>query len=184
MGIIERTIDSICLIGSFVLLFLLPQDTGFLFYLLFGISAFLFCIGFFRLIATFSEPASPEGRRLVGLIFLTAGAVLNACGLYSVYSGHGSGRSITIATITLIEAMVFYAMAGGLTGNPAWKRAITKGYRTAAVLLIVLGAFVVIRDGFRSGTIPFGTMLLIEAICLWNIKYETTRFKGKDAESS
>ena len=80
--------------------------------------------------------------------------------------------------------MVFYAMAGGLICNPAWRRAITKGYRTAAVLLIVLGAFVVIRDGFRSGTIPFGTMLLIEAICLWNIKYETTRFKGKDAESS
>ena len=88
--IIERTLDVICLLVSFGILHLLPQDTNVIFYLLFGISVFLFCIGFFRLLSTFDEPESPEGARLIGLIFMVIGAAVNACGLYSVYTGQGS----------------------------------------------------------------------------------------------
>ena len=178
--IVERTLDAVCLIASFGILHLLPKDTNALFYLLFGISVFLFCIGFFRLLATFDEPESPEGTRLVGLIFMVAGAAVNACGLYSVYSGDGSGRSIAIATLMLIEALVFYGMAGGLVETPEVKRMISIGYRIAAVLLIVIGLCFAIRDHFSTRVVILGTMILIEAVCLWNIKFETTRFKGKD----
>ncbi len=59
-NVVERTIDVVCLIASFAILYLLPDRINVLFYLLFAVSAFLFCIGFFRLIATFDEPDSPE----------------------------------------------------------------------------------------------------------------------------
>ena len=54
--IAERIFDAICLIASYGILFLLPEKTGFFFYLIFSISAFLFCIGFFRLGFTFEAP--------------------------------------------------------------------------------------------------------------------------------
>ena len=180
--IVERALDAVCLVASFGILHLLPQNTDVVFYLLFGISVFLFCIGFFRLLATFSEPTSPEGARLVGLIFMVAGAAVNTCGLYCVYSGNGTGRSIAIATLMLIEALVFYGMAGGLVETPEIKRMISIGYRIVAILLIAAGLYFVIRDHFSTRMVILGTMLLIEAICLWNIKFETTRFKGKGSE--
>ena len=82
----------------------------------------------------------------------------------------------------LIEALVFYGMAGGLAETPEMKRIISIGYRIVAVLLIAAGLYFAIRDHFSTRVIILGTMILIEAICLWNIKFETTRFKGKGSE--
>ena len=59
--ITEQIFDVICLITSYGILFLLPQKIDVFFYLIFGISAFLFCIGFFRLGFTFHAPAGANG---------------------------------------------------------------------------------------------------------------------------
>ena len=128
---LERTVDTVCLIASVVFLYLLPYRISILFYLLFGCSAFLFCIGFFRLVATIDEPSLPETAYLTGLTFMVGGMAVNACGIYGVYSGQGSGRSIMIATLTLIEALVLYSMAGGLIKSPAVKRVVAIMYRVA-----------------------------------------------------
>ena len=48
-GIAEKIFDIVCLAASYGILFALPQKITPLFYLIFGIAAFLFCIGFFRL---------------------------------------------------------------------------------------------------------------------------------------
>jgi len=45
----ELTIDVLCLLASYGLIFMLPQRMSILFWIIFGISAFLFCIGFFRM---------------------------------------------------------------------------------------------------------------------------------------
>ena len=174
---LERTMDIVCLIASLILLYLLPHKISILFYLLFGISGFLFCIGFFRLIATIDEPSLPETAYLIGLSFMVGGMAVNACGIYGVYSGQGSGRSIMIATLTLIEALVFYSMAGGLIKSSAVKRIVMITYRAAAVLLIVLGAGFMVKEQFSERTVILGTMLLIESVCLWKIKFEKAQFK-------
>ena len=175
---LERTMDIVCLIASLALLYLLPHRINILFYLLFGISAFLFCIGFFRLIATIDEPSLPETAYLTGVTFVVGGMAVNACGIYGVYSGQGSGRSIMIATVTLIEALVLYSMAGGLIKSSVVKRVVTIIFRIAAVLLIALGVGLMIKEQFSERTVILGTMLLIEAVCLWKIKYEKAQFKG------
>ena len=111
-GIKEPVLDIFCIAASYGILFLLPQQVGFLFYLLFGISAFLFCVGFFRLGFAFDAPADPKGELSAGLLCAVAGLVINAAGLYGIWKDQGSGRSIMIATLLLIEALVLYAMAG------------------------------------------------------------------------
>ena len=73
----ERVIDMICLAISYGLLFLLPETVDFFFYLLFGISAFMFCIGFFRLGFTFNTPADGKGKLLTVLLLILLGAVGN-----------------------------------------------------------------------------------------------------------
>lgn len=176
-NVVERTIDVVCLIASFAILYLLPDRINALFYLLFAVSAFLFCIGFFRLIATFDEPDSPEEAWLAGLVFVAGGAAVNACGIYGVYAGKGTGRSIMIATVTLIEAMVLYAMAGGLARDSKVKKTVSVLYKTAAVLLAAGGVFFAVREHFSERSVILGTMLLIEAVCLWTIRFESAKFK-------
>ena len=131
----------------------------------------------FRLVATIDEPSLPETAYLTGLTFMVGGMAVNACGIYGVYSGQGSGRSIMIATLTLIEALVLYSMAGGLIKSPAVKRVVTIMYRVAAVLLIALGVGLMAKEQFSERTVILGTMLLIEAVCLWKIKFERAQFK-------
>ena len=131
----------------------------------------------FRLVATIDEPSLPETAYLTGLTFMVGGMAVNACGIYGVYSGQGSGRSIMIATLTLIEALVLYSMAGGLIKSPAVKRVVTIMYRVAAVLLIALGVGLMAKEQFSERTVILGTMLLIEAVCLWKIKFEKAQFK-------
>ena len=48
-GRAELAIDILCLLASYGLIFMLPQKLNILFWIVFGISAFLFCIGFFRM---------------------------------------------------------------------------------------------------------------------------------------
>ena len=116
--ITEQIFDVICLITSYGILFLLPQKIDVFFYLIFGISAFLFCIGFFRLGFTFHAPAGANGILIAGLFYVIIGALINAAALYEICRDQGSGRSITIATLLLIEALVLFAMAAGRSSTP------------------------------------------------------------------
>ena len=174
---LERMMDTVCLIASLGLLYLLPHRISILFYLLLGISVFLFCIGFFRLIATIDEPSFPETAYLTGLTFVVGGMAVNACGVYGVYAGKGTGRSIMIATVTLIEAMVMYAIAGGLAHDSKVKKTVSVLYKIAAALLAAGGVIFAVREHFSERSVILGTMLLIEAVCLWRIKYESAKFK-------
>lgn len=165
--IIERIIDIACLIASNGILFLLPQKIDFWFYLLFGISAFLFCVGFFRLGFTFDRPAGQKGTILTGIMFVVLGAIVNTLGVCGIYRDGGSGRSITIATLLLIEALLFFAIAGSSAAAPGTQWKISVLFRIAAVIVVILGIGLAVRSGFSEKSIITGTMLIIEAIVLW-----------------
>ena len=165
----ERFFDILCLAASYGILFLLPQKVGWLFYLVFGMSAFLYCIGFFRLGLTFDSPSDLNGELAAGLSQAVTGILLNAVGIYLIWRGQGSGRSIMIATLLLIQALVLYAMAGSRSEIPGYQRLSATVFRGAAVLLVIFGAVFVIVKNFNEVSVIIAAMLLIESICLWKM---------------
>ena len=180
--IIEQAFDLICLAVSYGILFLLPQKIDFFFYLIFGVSAFLFCIGFFRLGFSFDAPAGSKGELVAGLFYTGFGMVLNAAGLYGICQDHGSGRSITIATLLLIEALVLFAMAGSSPKTPGTQRLSAIVFRAAAVLLVVLGIAFALWKRISVSSVIVATMLLIESICLWRMGGGSNPFNTLNSE--
>ena len=165
-AIAEQVFDIVCLIASYGVLFLLPYKTDIFFYLIFGVSAFLFCIGFFRMGFLFSKPADTRGTLLTGLFFIAFGAVINAAGLYGICRDQGSGRSIFIAILLLIEALLFYAIAGSSAEAPGTRWRISILFRAAAVFIVLFGIAFAVKNGFSELSVMIGTMTLIEACLL------------------
>ena len=178
----ERVFDILCLVASFGILFLLPQKTGLFFYAVFGVSAFLFCIGFFRLGFTFDAPSDSQGELFAGLFYAVFGALLNTTGLYRIIQEHGSERSIMIATLLLIEALVMFALAGSGFKSPVYQRVLTIMFRAAAVLLIISGTVFAIRKHFADASVIVLTMLVIESICLWKMGRGSNPFNTLNPE--
>ena len=165
----ERIIDILCLAVSYGILILLPQTSGLFFYLIFGASAFLFCIGFFRLGLTFDELPTARGQLLAGLFFAVFGILINSTGVILIHQEEGSGRSIMIATMLMIEALVLYAMAGSAFQTEIYQRYAAIVFQTAAVLLTVSGVGYMIAQHFSGASVIIATFLLIESICLWGM---------------
>lgn len=178
----ERVFDILCLVASFGILFLLPQKTGLFFYAVFGVSAFLFCIGFFRLGFTFDAPSDSQGELFAGLFYAVFGALLNTTGLYRIIQEHGSERSIMIATLLLIEALVMFSMAGSGFKSPAYQKVLMIVFRAAAVLLIISGTVFAIRKHFADASVIVLTMLVIESICLWKMGRGSNPFNTLNPE--
>ena len=112
----ERIFDIICLAASYVILFLLPQKVDFVFYLIFGASAFLFCIGFFRLGLSFDAPADSKGELFAGVfsaVFRAAAVFLVIFGIAFAVWKHLSIPSAAIAVMFLIESICLWRMGGG-----------------------------------------------------------------------
>ena len=180
--IAERILDCICLAASYGILFLLPQKTDFLFYLVFGIAAFLFCIGFFRLGFTFDAPEGEARTGLLGLLYAVFGIILNAAGQAGIFLDSGSGRSITIATLLLIEALLLYAMAASGVKDAGRQRALAILLRAAAIIVVLLGIALTVWKHFDEPSVVAAAMLLIEGICLWKMGGGSNPFNTVDSE--
>ena len=167
--IAERIFDAICLIASYGILFLLPEKTGFFFYLIFSISAFLFCIGFFRLGFTFEAPDDMKRANYAGLVYAVFGALINVAGIYGICRDSGSGRSIMIAVLLMIEALVLFGMAASGAREPKeqWRSGIL--LHSAAAIGLLFGIVFAVRMHFSEASVIVGILLLIEAICLWEM---------------
>lgn len=178
----EQMFDILCLIASYGILFLLPQAVGFFFYLIFGVSAFLFCIGFFRLGLSFDAPAGAKMERFAKWFFAVYGVLINTTGLYVIHQDQGSGRSIVIATLLLIEALVLYTMASSSAQTPGKQRLTAIVFRGAAVLLIVIGIVLAVRNHFNESSIVIATMLVIECIVLWAMGGGSNPFNSTNSD--
>ena len=178
----EQIFDILCLAASYGILILLPGEPGFLFYLIFGGSAFLFCIGFFRLGLSFDAPSDSKSELLAGILYTAFGVLINAAGLYIINQDHGSPRSIMIATLLLIEALVMFAMAGSGFKTPEYQKLSFIVFRVAAVFLIIFGAVLMIRKHFTGSSVMIAVLLLIESIFLWNMTYGNNPFNALNPE--
>jgi len=163
----ELLIDAGCLVLSYVLLFLLPQDTGILFWLMLFIAAFLFCVGFFRLGFIADLPDTRKAGILSSAGFALYGAAANALGIWRLIAEQGSGRSICIAAFMLIQAGLLYGMAGSQARSPRALWIISILFRAAAVICAAAGILYLILSDFSEGSAAVLGMLMIEAVYLW-----------------
>ena len=105
----ELMTDILCLLASYALIFMLPQRMSILFWIIFGISAFLFCIGFFRMGAVIDRCKAKKVKHFSDIFLIASGIVLNCYGVLAICKTQSIERGVCIATLLLIEAIVMYS---------------------------------------------------------------------------
>ena len=105
----EQIFDVICLVASYVILFMIPQKINVFFYLIVGVSAFLFCIGFFRLGLSFDVPAS---SKKTALKLRGAAALIILFGFVLIILKQFSESSVIAGIMLLIESICLWRMGG------------------------------------------------------------------------
>ena len=178
----ELLIDIVCLLASYGILFFLPEKEGLLLYVILGISAFLFCIGFFRMGFLFNEPSGTNKSGITRVIFTILPIVFTAIGLSGIYRDQGSIRSITIAILLIIESLLFAAIAASDAKSPEEMHKATLILRAAAIVLGGFGIVYAFLDQFSSGSVIGATIAVIEAICLWAMGSGNNPFNDENNE--
>lgn len=168
----ELMTDILCLLASYALIFMLPQRMRILFWIIFGISAFLFCIGFFRMGAVIDRCKSKKVKRLSGILLIASGIVLNCSGVFTIWKNQSIERGICIATLLLIEAIIMYSAAASRAVTLRFQWLISLIFRVVAVLLAVGGIAAIVHSiisSFSGTNIAIGVFMLIESIVFWAI---------------
>ena len=154
---LELAADILCLVASYGLLFLAPDNVNILFWVLFALSAFLFCIGFFRLGFIIDPPKTKKGMIISGSLLVTFGIALNCIGICTVFISYGSGCSIAIAVLLLIEAILMYSITSSHAnmikwylenGNIVWSTKLDKKKAKLELTGMSLDKFIVEADLF------------------------------------
>jgi len=168
----ELTIDLLCLLASYGLIFMLPKTMNILFWSVFGISAFLFCVGFFRMGAVINRCKAKKVKRYSNILLIASGIVLNCSGVFAIWKTQGIERGICIATLLLIEAIVMYSAAASRAVTLRFQWLISLIFRAAAVPMTLGGIAAIVYSIMTSvsGTnIAIGVFLLVEGIIFWAI---------------
>ena len=81
---VEIIVDFLCLAASYMLLLLLPQKVNILFWAVFALAAFLFCIGFFRMGFLLDSIKSKKSIVVSGSLLVLCGIILNSAGIIAI----------------------------------------------------------------------------------------------------
>jgi hypothetical protein len=177
----DALINTLILLCSYLLLFLMPPGEGFGGYLLLAVSAFLFCIGYFRLIAVLPVPQEQRTAMRWEKMAAFLGIAVILLGCLVVYLKKGSVGSIFSGTLLLIEGVVIMGHTftsqeeESASGNPEerskHKKQLCILLRIAAVLLAVLAVAVAFAKRRSNGVVPAFTIMIISALLLWVTGY-------------
>ena len=89
----EYIIPGGLLFLSYVLLYYLPQAESWKFWVVFVISVFVFCVGYFRLLESLPKATSQTGSAIKTLIPMILGMGMFIFGLHYVFSLHFQSSS-------------------------------------------------------------------------------------------
>ena len=178
---VEIIADILCLAASYGLLFLLPQKENILFWAVFALSAFLFCIGFFRMGFVLDSIKSKKAIVVSGSLLVLCGIILNSAGIFAIWKTQGSERSIAAAILLLIEAIVMYSITASHAESPRSQWIMSLVFKVAAVLLIIGGVVYMITDAFSDAAIAAGVLLAIEGIVFWAIGSGNNPFNSSES---
>lgn len=163
----ELTIDLLCLLASYGLIFMLPKKMNILFWIIFGISAFLFCVGFFRMGAVINRCKAKGVKRCSDILLIASGIVLNCSGVLAIWKAKGIERGICIATLLLIEVIIMYSASASRAVTLRFQWIISLIFRITAVPMVIGGIAAIVYWIMTSvfGTnIAIGVFLLVEGI--------------------
>ena len=171
-GRAELAVDILCLLASYGLIFILPQKLNILFWIIFGISAFLFCIGFFRMGTVIDRCKAKKVKRSSEILLIASGIVLNCSGVLAIWNDQSIERGICIATLLLIEAIVMYSAAASRAVTLRLQWIISLIFRIAAVPMAIGGIAAIVHSiisSFSGTNIAMGVFLIVEGIIFWAI---------------
>jgi len=155
---------------SYWMLFFLPQQESWKFWIAFAVSVFLFCVGYFRLLETMPEATSKTGSAIRNAILMILGLGMFLFSLRYVYLDGASMKSLAAATLLLIESMVICgAVSSGDTQTSQLPRAlfwvIIVGMAAAGLWFFVQEITGETQDSY--GRVGVATLLWIAAGAWW-----------------
>lgn len=104
-------IGVVLLLLSFGIMAFFPVRTSFITWVIVAISAFSFCIGYFRLGIAFNGPMPKAFLAIKKIVFCAAGIAMIIFGVYAVIREEANGKGLGLFTMNLIYgiAMQYYA---------------------------------------------------------------------------
>ncbi|MBQ8950954.1 MAG: hypothetical protein IJ065_07255 [Eubacterium sp.] len=155
----NNLINTILLILSYVILIFVPKELGFLSYTILGISIFLFIVGYFRL-ASSTDLTNKLGYKAGYFLNIILGMLAFTIGAAYLYFDHGSGKSMTVAFILLMEGIIFWGTSGGNVINLRVERLTTRILYAFALFLAAFAVFIIVKQKTDGVTGAF--LVLIE----------------------
>lgn len=178
-GIIDYLIPGGLLALSYIILFYLPYELTMKGWIVFGVSAFLFCLGYFGLLQTVPAPKSVTDAMERKLIMTTLAIVIFAFGLYYVYADNGSEKSMAIAVLFLIECIVMCGFGSGDKGDDLLSPKMLKSLNHVLIAVMIIAgiwffAQEIIGEAEGSkGYVEVATMLWVGAGALWYSRHDS-----------
>ena len=158
---------------SYVFLFSLPYELTTKGWIVFGISAFLFCLGYFELIQTIPKPKSTTGAMVRKLVMVTIAVAMFAFGLYYVFTDNGREKSMAVAVLLLIEFIVICGFGSSDKGDDLLSPKMLKFFNLALIAVMAIAGIwffaqeIIGEAEGSSGRVEVATILLIAAVALW-----------------
>ena len=186
----EYLIPGGLLFLSYWLLNFLPQYESWKFWVVFVISVFLFCVGYFVLLESLPQEKSQTGLVTRNLILMVFGMGMFFFGLYYVYIDNGGTRSLAAATLLLIESLVMCGAVGSsVTETSQLPRTlfwvIIIGMAVAGIWFFVQEITSETQESY--GRIEVATLLWIAAAAWWQslpVVEDSKDYKRKKKNSS
>ena len=165
----ETILSLLMIVASYAILFFLPRGERILGYFLLGVSALLFILGYFRLIAVLPKPEEPAEADFMEIAFTLAAIAMVVIGARIVCIEGGSVRGIIVATLLLIESCVVaaYTAEEEEEGISLLHRKRCFLLRMAAIGMAVFAVYFVIRKDFSMPSVSVAVMLIIAALVYW-----------------
>ena len=157
----KNLINILLIIVSYGILFLLPKELGVLSYTIFGLSIFLFIVGYFRLVPDL-KLTDRLGYKPAYFLTVFLGLIAFTVGALFLYFNHGSGKSMIIAFLLLMEGITFLGTNGGDVINIRVERLTSRILYVFAVFLAAFAVFIIVKQKTDGVTGSF--MVLIECI--------------------
>lgn len=175
--VLEIVVNSLFLLLAYLVLLLMPGGESFGAYLLVGVSAFLFCIGYFRLVQSLPQPVKQRDAIRREWLFDLLGICVILFGCWLLYREGGKVRGILVATLLLIESMVILGQvfqsaeeeqcAADWVPRRKHEKRRQVFLRASVVLMAAVAVALFVFRLESQGGVESATMLIISALVLW-----------------
>lgn len=157
----NNLINSLLLIVSYAILFFLPKELGVLSYTIFAISIFLFIVGYFRM-ASGIDLQKKIGYKPAYFLNIILGMLAFAIGAVYLYIDCGSGKSMIVAFLMIMEGIVFWGTSGGNVVNIRIERLTTRILYAFALFLSAFAVLIIVKQKVDGTSGAF--LVLIECV--------------------